>query len=300
MWQKAQIDSTDRSTAMSSFVKASAWLSDMLKNDELAIVPTSSVFKVLNPELSTKLIDYQSIWDSAGVKMHERFSKEKLRELQNHFINFLKENPHARYLVLDWVDPYAKYLFEKNDELLTFLKEVKVIPFTLSTGWSNKIVIYEQVRYTPLLVIDLTCPSPRFFTLPNDTTADFSSDGVTISKEHSQVGFYLSLEEGIDSSRQNYLTMNTTFNVDNLTLTIVFYYDKNRDGIFNEYASTDYIKSIILSQTDYGWTSYNPYRIYKIIPNGTDPIVQIGIILSGDENGTIILHNIIVYSEITS
>jgi hypothetical protein len=63
--------------------------------------------------------------------------------------NFLKENTQVRYIIRDWNDPYAVRLYETtiNDELMDILREVKVMRFTLSTGWRSKITIYENVNY---------------------------------------------------------------------------------------------------------------------------------------------------------
>lgn len=147
MWEDALTYSKDSSIAMGTFVQVSEWLSKMLAQDEIAVVPTIEVFYVLNPELCDRLVDYKSLWNSAEVSLRERTDQDKLLQLRRYFIDFLKGNFSARYIVRDWVDPYAKYLFEApmDDELMFLLREVKVVPFTLSTGWSSEITIYEKV-----------------------------------------------------------------------------------------------------------------------------------------------------------
>ncbi len=299
MWQKAATYSADSSTAMGTFVETSEWLSKTLKQDEIAVVPTASVFQALNPELRYKLVDYKSLWDSVGVKFHERFSKEKLRVVQKHFNDFIKENPRVTYVVRDWVDAYAKYLFEKNDELVSILREVKVMPFTLSTGWSNRITVYKHARYQTLFAIDLSSPPNQSYTYPANASVHFSSDGAIVEKEFRQVGFYLPFLL-INASRQSYLLMNASFHVENLTLQVVFYYDENRDGIFSGYSSSDYVKSGVFSQAELGWVNGGTYTIYQSIPVAPDPVVQIGILLFGEGNGSIVIHDLTVYAETAS
>jgi len=147
MWEDALTYSKDNSTAMGTFVQASEWLSKRLGQDEIAVVPSIEVFYVLNPELCDRLVDYRSLWASAGVSLRERTDRDKLLQLRKYFIDFLKGNFSARYIVRDWMDPYAMHLFEApiDDELMLLLREVEVIPFTLSTGSSSKITIYEKV-----------------------------------------------------------------------------------------------------------------------------------------------------------
>jgi len=296
MWQSGLTYSKDASTSMGTFVEASGWLSERLGQDEIAVVPSIEVFLVLNPELSDRLVDYKSLWNSAGIAFHERSSPKKLQRLHNYFNDFVKENPKVKYLVRDWVDPYARYLFEKNDALASFLKEVKTIPFTLCTGWSNKITIYEQVQYATLFAMELSSPPKEFHTIPPDVLVQYDSDGATIHKADPRVGFYLPLEEGINTSKQNYLTMQIKPDVENLELTLVFYYDRNRDGRWSGY-EIDYVKSATFSQSKLGWVVGEWYTIYQVIPQAEDPAVQIGIILAGDVEGTFTLSNLVVYTE---
>jgi len=277
MWQGALTSSRDVSTAMGTFVEASEWLSERLRQDEIAVVPSPEVFYVLNPELRGKLVDYKSLWDSARVSFRERGNLEKLLRLRWYLINFLQGNLSVRYIVRDWGEPYAKHLFEApiNDELMLLLREVKVIPFTLSTGWSSKITIYQRAQYTALFAIVLTSPPNQSFTLPPDVIIQYDSDGATIQKAGPRVGFYLPIEEEINSSKQNYLTMQIKLDVEDLELMLLFYYDKNRDKMFSGY-DIDYVKSATFSQTEQRWVAGEWYKMYQVIPKADDPVVQIG------------------------
>lgn len=300
MWQKALIYSKDGSNSLGVFVKALEWLSKNLKENETALVPMPSVFYVCNPELRERLVHYRSLWDSAGVILQANTTKDEILKVRSHFVNFLKENSQVKYVVRDWVDPYAKLLYEANvnDELMILIREAKVIPFTLSTGWSSKITIYERVEYTTLFAIELSSPPKQFFTLPPDVLIQYDSNGVTIQKAGPRVGFYLPLEEEINSSKQNYLTMQIRLDVEDLELMLVFYYDKNRDGRWSGY-EIDYVKLAAFSQTEQGWVAGEWYKIYHVIPKADDPVVQIGIILTGDRDGALTLADLAVYSETT-
>lgn len=300
MWQKALVFSKDGSNSLSVFIEASEWLSKNLKEDEIALVPMPNVFYVANPELKDKLVHYRSLWDSAGVILQANTTEDEILKVRSYFVSFLKENSQVKYVVRDWVDPYAKLLYEANinDELMILIREAKVIPFTLSTGWSSKITIYEQVEYTTSFTIELSSPPKQFFTLPPDVLIQYDSDGTAIQKVGLRVGFYLPPEKGINSSKQNYLTMQIKLDVEDSELMLVFYYDKNRDGIFSGY-EIDYVKSAIFSKAEQGWVASEWYRIYQVIPKADDPVVQISMIVTGDEDGVLKLSDLIVYSETT-
>jgi hypothetical protein len=297
MLQKATVDSSDSSTAMSAFAQSSAWLYKMLKPGEKAIVPTSFVFEALNPELKNSLIDCQTIWDSAGVKFHERASQDRLNVLHNFFNQFLKDNPEIKYVIKDWVDPYDKYLFEGNLELASILKEAEVIPFTLSTGWSNKIVIFEQVTYALSINENFSFTPAHYHLYPSNVSVTFGSGGAEINKNMEQVGLYLDLQKGLNCSKNNYVLLNVTSYLQNCSLTLVFYYDNNKDGVFSGYDSTDYTKSGLF-QLEQDLTQTRTYLLYQSIPEGPDPAVQIGIIINGYQNGSIILHNLRVFTDL--
>jgi hypothetical protein len=297
MWQRGLASSNDASTSMGAFFETSEWLSENLDQNEIVVVPSIEIFLVLNPELSQRFVNYRSIWDSADISFQERSSAEKLQKLQNYFNEFLKENPKVKYLVLDWVDPYARYIFEKNDELLFLLEEVKVIPFTLSTGWSNKITIYERAEYASLFSFDFSVPPKQFSILPTDALVQFDSDGATIHKANSRVSLYLPMEEGINASEQNYLTMHFKYDIADLSLQLVFYYDYNRDGRWSGY-NVDYVKSATFDQTKLG-AKGGWHTIYQIIPQADDSVIQIGLLLNGDHDGVTILSDLAVYVSIT-
>jgi hypothetical protein len=283
---------------MSSFVTASSWLSERLNQGEIAVVPTPEVFETLKPNLQGRIIDYQSIWNSAGVGFRERADPNKIKALRIYFVNLLITNSSIKYVVRDWVDPYAQLLFENNDELVATLKEVEVIPFRLSTSWSSQISIFESVRYAPLPPIDLRTAPISFHTHPTNVNVTFGLDGALIHKDGPQAGFYLELKPGINSSRQSYSSAQFELDLENANLTLTFYYDANHDGIFSGYDSVDYVRSGIFSQKERGWVKGKWYTIYQGIPVSNDPVVQIGIILNGDQSGTLTFAKATVYQEV--
>ena len=300
MWQSALTSSKDASIALGAFVEASEWLSERLKQDEIAVVPSPEVFTVLNPELRNKLVDYKSIWHLAGVGLRERGDRDRLQRLRSYFIDFLQGNWAVKYVVRDWGELYVTSLFRAmvSDDLMFHLREVKTVPFTLSTGWSSQMTIYEVVRYTTLFSIGLSYSPKEYSTIPSDVRIHYGWTGATIEKVDPRVGFYLPLEAGINASRQNYLTMQIKLDVEDLELMIGFYFDKNRDGKFSGY-EIDYAESVIFNQTKLGWVKGEQYTIYQALPMAEDPIVQIGIIATGNKDGAITLSNLMVNMEIT-
>jgi hypothetical protein len=301
MWQKGLTCSRDGSTSLSAFAETSEFLSQNLGQNESALVPMRDVFYVMNPELRGKLVDYWSIWNSAGVILQANTPKEEMLKVRSYFVEFLKENLQIKYIVRDWVDSYAKHLYEAMvaDELMVLLSEVKTIPFTLSTGWSSSITIYEKVQYTNLFAINSSSPPKQFFTIPSNATIQFGSNGTTIQKAGQRVGFYLPLDTKINATKQHHLTMQIELNIENVRLLIVFYYDKNRDGVFSGY-EIDYVKSAGFNQTQLNWVTREWYKIYQVIPKADDPVVQIGIIMEGNKPGTITLADLVVYTKMTS
>ncbi|NHJ31522.1 MAG: hypothetical protein FK732_01550 [Asgard group archaeon] len=134
--------------------------------------------------------------------------------------------------------------------------------------------------------------------MPSDVLVQYDLEGATIHKADPRVGFYLPLEEGINASKQNYLTMQIKPDADDSELQLVFYYDANRDGRWSGY-EFDYVKSATFNQTKLGWAAGEWHTIYQLIPQADDPVIQIGIILMGDNNGTVTLRNLVAYTEIT-
>jgi len=292
MWEKASTYSRDGSASLGVFVEASGFLSQNLKENEMALVPMAEVFYSSNPQLRDKLLDYQSLWGSAGVILKADTTREQELRVRSFFIDFLKQNPQVRYVVRDWNDPYAVRLYEAtaNDELMIILREVKVMPFTLSTGWGDKITIYENVHYDAFLAMKLSSPPLRSFTIPLNASVQYDSDGVTIQKAGPRVGYYFALE-GTDFSEQSYLTIQIKHDVEDLQLMISFYYDADGDGRFSGYNGTDYVKAWVISQVPQGvW-----YKIYQVIPRSDDPITDAAITMTGDKNGSVTLKDLIVY-----
>jgi len=297
---EALIYSSDGNASLGAFVEASTWLAKNLSKNETALVPMPSVFYVLAPELRNNLMPFKSLWDSVDVIYRANTTIDEVTRVRMYLINLLKTDSRIKYIARDWVDPYSTSIFnlDSYDELMCILRETAVFSFNLSTNWSNKITIYERVQYTTLFAMDLSSPPKNFHTLPPDVLVQYDSDGATIHKANPRVGFYLPLEEGIDSSKQNYLTMQFKLDVKDLDVTLVSYYDINRDGRWSGY-EIDYIKSVTFNQTKLGWTTGEWYTIYQVIPTADDPVVQIGIIMEGDSDGTITLSESVVYTEVT-
>lgn len=299
MWQKGLTSSRDGSDSLGAFAKASDFLSQNLGQDEIAIVPMRDVFYVLNPKLSGRLVDYESIWKETGVLLQANTTKEETLKVRLFLINYLASNSRVKFVVKDWVDSYATPIYEGigSEELMTLLNEVQMFPFTLSTGWSSEITVYERVNYAPLLSMSLSFPPEQYFVVPSNSSIQFDLNGATLQKTGPNVNFYLPLLGGINASRQNYLTLGVKFDVENVDLTIIFYYDKNRDSRFSY--DVDYVKSVVLNKVQQGWTEGKSYVIAQVIPKAEDPVVVVGLFLSGDSNGSVTFSSLNIYKAVT-
>ena len=297
MWQNALIYSKDASSSTGVFVDASNWLSSNLGTEYLALVPMPDVFSVVSPSINSQLLSYSSLWASAGVTLQANTTDFEVLQVRNYLIDFLKENPSVRYVVRDWVDPYASRIFEANanDELMTLLREAKVIPMTLRTGWSTKITIYQRVKYSLSKTLDFSVPVKKAFTSPQNVNVTHAPDGATFHINSSRVGIYLPFEEGINCSIQNYLKIKIKPKVENLTVSLVFYHDLNQDGRWSGY-DLDYVKSIPY-QSNLRLLNDDFYTIYGIVSSADDLLVQLGIILQSENKGTITFSDIQIYTE---
>lgn len=104
-----------------------------------------NVFYVLNPDLRGKLIDYQSMWIAKGILLQANTTQEEVNTVREYLINCIKTNQSIKFVVHDWVDSYATALYAGNgqNEIIGLLKEVQEFSFTLSTGWSDGVTVYE-------------------------------------------------------------------------------------------------------------------------------------------------------------
>ncbi|MGD0995702.1 MAG: hypothetical protein ABR909_09300 [Candidatus Bathyarchaeia archaeon] len=297
MWQNAVTYSKDSGAAAVARADVGKFLSENLHNNETAIVAIPNVYYVLYPDLRGKLVDYASIWNLAGVEIGQRANQEDVLKVRNYFINFLKANQNVKYAVNDPGNPYSAFLFNaaNYDELISILNEVKNYTYTLSTGWSSKLTIYQRAQYHLSFNINFSSIQTNYSVAPSDTSVQFFNNSISIEKETSKVGFYIPISDtAIDTSKSNLLSVEMKSSCQNSQFTFVFYYDKNKDGSFSGYG-VDYAKSIVLNQTKLGLTAGSLCNLYLPIPSSDYKVVQIAIIIAGDQNGTINLSNLQVF-----
>lgn len=300
-WAEGATLSKNASQTMGLYRETSRWLATNLKENEVAIVPLEVVFHILNADLRNKTVTYKFFWDKLGVALRANNTIEEYYLVQDQLVSFIEANGSVKYVVVDWMDAYCKpilyYSLGVQNELVPHLKKVHEEALIRPDQWVPRIRVYEVVRYASLFSMDFSVPPEQFSLLPRAVLVQYDSDGATIHKADPCVGFYLPLEEGINASKQNYLTMQFRFDVENLELQLLFYYDKNRDDKWSGY-EIDYVKSATFNLTKLGWAAGEWHTIYQPIPHADDPVVQIGIILMGDKNGTVTLKNLAVYTEI--
>lgn len=307
MWEKASVMSSDNSISLGPYAETAHWLSENLGPTETALVPMREVFVALAPQLRDRLLDYKSMWGSASVVLKADTTEAEVAKVRNHFVSFLKEDYQIRFVVRDWVDPFARRLFEAiaNDDLMFLLHQVEIFPFIQRSGWGSQMTIFETIKFSTLFAIKFSSRPPNSFRSPSNTTIEFTPDGAVIQKAVEDVRFYVPLQATINASLQlNYFTMRIQPNVQNLTLIVVFYYDADGDGkyVLNtpDQPSPDYTKSVLFSGIQLGWATDKWYDIAQAIPNSNDPIVQISFIMQGSNTGTVTLADLIVYTEMIS
>ena len=107
------------------------------------------------------------------------------------------------------MDAYCKPIYYSlgiQNELVPLLKNVHEESIISSDQWVPRVIVYETVRYTSLFSIDFSVPLKQFSVSPSDVLVQYDSDGATIHKADSHVGFYIPFEESMNTSKQNYLT----------------------------------------------------------------------------------------------
>jgi hypothetical protein len=300
LWQKGLTNSQDDSTAMGVYAQAANFLFENLGQNETALVPMSNVFSTLNPELSGRLITYESMWNSAGVILQASTNITDILKVRSYIVNFLNQNLQVKFIVRDWVDAYATPLFDSsiNYGLSPLFKEVQVFPFMLSTGWSSQITIYERVQVAQSFEMNLSLVPKNYFTAPSNTSVIFSSHGAVVQKTGPSANLYFPLPESLNVSKYSYITLQVKPDVPELNLTIVFYYDTTGTGVFSGYGA-DFVRSMLLNQVQEGWNEGKSNEFALAIPISDYPVVQIGLCLSGNCEGTITFSNLNVYMEIT-
>lgn len=299
-WAEGVVLSENASQTMGLYEETSRWLQSNLKENETAIVPLEVVFHVSNADLRNKTVPYELFWDKVGVGLRADNTIEEYYLIQDQLVNFIEENRNVKYVVVDWMDSYCQPILYSSlgvqNELAPYLKKVHEESITRPDQWVPRIRVYEIVRYVDLFGVDFSAPPKQFSVSPSDILVEYGSEGATIHKVDSRVGFYIPLEEGINASKLNYLTMQFMSNVEELELQLTFYYDANRDERWSGY-DIDYVKSASFNVTQLGWVAGEWHTLYQLIPQADDSVVQIGISMTGDKNGTITLGDLTAYTE---
>jgi hypothetical protein len=149
MYNSAVVYTEDNSVPMGAFVEAANWISGNLHSQEIALVPQSTVFYALDPQLRNNLKDYKTIWDSAGVVLRANTTDEEVMKVSQNLIDFIEKNKQLKYLVIDWSYPYSKMIFKTvscadlGDDLLVQAKAINFVQ--PHTGWNSRISICQPI-----------------------------------------------------------------------------------------------------------------------------------------------------------
>ena len=143
MFRDALESASVKDEVMKTLTLSGDWLSQNLKNDELAIVPLPEVFGVENPDLEPRMIPYETFWDLAGVQYRADLANHEVLQVWTELLEFISAN-NVKYLVRDWIEPYCGLIFQvaatQLDSITTLVNEER---FTLPDGYSAGVRIYE-------------------------------------------------------------------------------------------------------------------------------------------------------------
>src|SRR5713226_1251910 len=131
MWQTSVNYSEDRSTLMQTYIFVTQWVSNNLEKDKIALLPMQSVFLSLDPTLANRSETYKDIWNSTHVILRANTTDSEVMKVRQELKNLIHNDTRVKYLVVDWIDPYATKLFvPKNCEAFdSILFEVKRFTF---------------------------------------------------------------------------------------------------------------------------------------------------------------------------
>lgn len=144
MWEASVIYSDDRSASMQPYAPATQWLSNNLEIGKTVFLPNSGVFLAIDPTLSNKVESYQDFWKSTHTILRANTTDSEVAKVRQELKNFIHNNTSVKYLVVDWIDPYATKLFtpKQCDAFDNTLFEVKRFSFvTPHAQWHQQMII---------------------------------------------------------------------------------------------------------------------------------------------------------------
>jgi len=132
---------------MATYQRTAKWLEENVNENEYMLVPFSFIFEYNLKKYKENLISYEVIWDDINVNpLKLDLSQEEQIEARDYLINFIENNKSINYIVIDWIDPYIRSIYEVDD----------------GTLFQNLILIHEEI-----VTIGTYLPRIKIFK-PND------------------------------------------------------------------------------------------------------------------------------------
>lgn len=113
---------------MATYQRTANWLEKNVNETEYMLVPFSFIFEYNMDKYKANLISYNVIWDDINVNpMKVDLTQEEKIEARDYLINFIENNKSIKYIVIDWIDQYIRYIYIVDDgklfENLTLIHE---------------------------------------------------------------------------------------------------------------------------------------------------------------------------------
>lgn len=143
MWNKGIEKVSYNNLVMKTFKDTGDWLESVLNENEFVFLPSEYIFYVNNPALKPLDLNYNIVWEKAGVIYKADITDEELKVVRTTLIDMIKNNSQIKYLVIDWMTT-MKYIFNLDiaDDLLnlTFIVHTETVQ---SESYNPSIIVYE-------------------------------------------------------------------------------------------------------------------------------------------------------------
>ena len=149
MWNFSANYFEKRSLLHETHFNTAKWLSENLKEDQMALIPSNHVFWSLDASLINHTQNYKEVWELSGIILQANTTEAEIKQAQNHLREYINDNPEIKYLVIDWVDKYGtKYFSPRNCEVfdqswLEVERFVYIFP-TKNGTWPGGTIICER------------------------------------------------------------------------------------------------------------------------------------------------------------
>jgi len=115
MWNFSVDYSEEKSLRLGTLYYTAKWLSENLKDDQVAIIPNSQVLWSHDTSLINRTQSFKEVWQLSGIILQANTTETEKEEARNHLREYVKNNPKVKYLVIDWADKYGTAYFSPRN-----------------------------------------------------------------------------------------------------------------------------------------------------------------------------------------